>query len=541
MYEEFFSYFGLRANPFHVSPDPRFYIPTPAYESALSEIKFGIQTRQGLMVLTGDAGTGKTTLMQLLLEWLHESGHSSSYIFHSLLEPADLFSFILRDFGIPCASMEKGKVLQALHEWLVQRHAQGDTPVIVIDEAQVLLPQTLDELRLLLNLETPAGKLVQIVLAGQQELEVKLRRPELRQLRQRIVFHSRIAKMTLEETSSYISSRLASAGGSADIYPAETVESIHTFSSGIPRVVNLLCEHSLIGAYAAQEKNVSQETVQRVAAEFDLAAKPMAWETPAEASRYSRLLLFPLTEAKIPAALAHELAAATPAASAHMIHPDRVATGTTIPVGVPAAAFAAAASAGAHSSASVSPATSPAVKYSRSSSATPAVSVHAAPPLASELSRQETPRWKKVSTPSAFWPDLRSQFYALREYLAGTAASADSTPHSLKKYSDFLRSYSAGAGAHIQSVLPPARVFIGSVRKYFAEVVQSFVHDWRTWMPSSPADRVSERKQSLRARISRAKSRSRRSPSNMVTPITAWLKQPMANAQGVARLRKKHL
>ncbi|MDP9147937.1 MAG: AAA family ATPase, partial [Acidobacteriota bacterium] len=338
MYEEFFSYFALRANPFHVSPDPRFYIPTPAYESALSEIKFGIETRQGLMVLTGDAGTGKTTLMQLLLEWLHESGHSSSYIFHSLLEPADLFSFILRDFGIPCVSTEKGKVLQALHQWLIQRHAQGDTPVIVIDEAQVLLPRTLDELRLLLNLETPAGKLVQIVLAGQQELEGKLRRPELRQLRQRIAFHSRIAKMTLEETANYISSRLASAGGSADVFPAATVESIHKFSSGIPRVVNLLCEHSLIGAYAGQEKNVSQETVQRVAADFDLAAKPMAWESSAEASRYSRLLLFPLTEAKPETAVANAAAASTPAGSAHTIHPARVATAS---VGIPLALAAA--------------------------------------------------------------------------------------------------------------------------------------------------------------------------------------------------------
>jgi general secretion pathway protein A len=518
MYEEFFSYFGLRANPFHVSPDPRFYIPTPAYESALSEIKYGIETRQGLMVLTGEAGTGKTTLLQMLLEWLHGSGHSSSYIFHSLLEPADLFAFVLRDFGISCASTEKGKVLQSLHQWLIQRHAQGDTPVIVIDEAQVLPSRTLDELRLLLNLETPDGKLVQIVLAGQQELESKLRQPELRQLRQRIVFHSRIAKMTLEETTNYISSRLASAGGNSDIFSVAALEGIHTFSSGIPRVVNLLCEHSLIGAYAAQQQNISREIVQRVAADFDLAAKPMAWENPAEASKYSRLMLFPMTEAKIAsAAAAAKMASASPAASAQMIYPEQVA-------------MAAEASAGAQfSSVNVqqrpaSPVTDarPIVESRLAANSFAATSANTAeaPAMVSEIAQVQMPRWRKVSYGpsfgSSFLPTLKSYFHAARKV-------------------------SLHAGARIQSAWPAVWPYFDSIRKYFADVVQSFVQDWRAWMAPGSKTGITTRKSELPAKFQARKSRRKTIQKNVVTPLTAWLKQPIANAQGVARLPKKHL
>jgi general secretion pathway protein A len=489
MYEEFFSYFGLRANPFHVSPDPRFYIATPASESALSEIKFGIETRQGLMVLTGEAGTGKTTLLQMLLEWLHGSGHSSSYIFHSLLEPADLFAFILRDFGISCASMEKGKVLQALHQWLIERHAQGDTPVIVIDEAQVLLPRTLDELRLLLNLETPAGKLVQIVLAGQQELESKLRRPELRQLRQRVVFHSRIAKMTLEETTNYISSRLASAGGNGNIFPATAVEGIHTFSSGIPRVVNLLCEHSLIGAYAAQERSISRETVQWVAAEFDLAAKPMAWEKPVEAGKYARLLLSPMTEAKIASSrvVASVAAEVVSSASEHKNHPVPIAVAENQPpISTGTAAMAA-----------------------HHAAAAPAA-------MASEISQVEMPRWKKAGAHSSFRPALRSYFHMLRKL-------------------------SKQAGARGQSAWPVVRSYFDAVGNYCTDVAQSFVNDWRTWMHSDRKAGVTTHKRNLTAKFPVRKSRRKAIRANVVTPITAWLKQPMANEQGVARLPKKHL
>ena len=138
MYEQFFSFMGLREDPFHVSPDPRFYYSTPAHESALAELLYGIETRQGFLVLTGEAGTGKTCLLNQILDWLRRRGRSSAYIFHTHLKPIGLFRFILSDFGIPCQSKSKSDFVNALHTWLLQRHAAQDLPVLILDEAQGL-------------------------------------------------------------------------------------------------------------------------------------------------------------------------------------------------------------------------------------------------------------------------------------------------------------------------------------------------------------------------------------------------------------------
>jgi general secretion pathway protein A len=275
IYEHMFHSFGLRENPFHVSPDPRFLFSGPSYETALAELMFGIEAHRGLLVLTGEAGTGKTTLMRHFLQWLNSRQFSSSYIFHTHLDPADLFEFILRDFGVPVESTKKSDLLATLHRWLHARQAQGDSPVIIIDEAQALSLRTLSELNLLLNLENIRGKLVQIVLAGQPELEEKLRRPESRALRQRIMVRCRLPLLSLEETHEYIASRLIGAGGSgSQTFPTETVQTIYSYARGIPRLVNLLCEQSLIGAYADRSAIVSSANVRRVAAEFDLVGEP---------------------------------------------------------------------------------------------------------------------------------------------------------------------------------------------------------------------------------------------------------------------------
>jgi general secretion pathway protein A len=275
IYEHMFRSFGLKENPFHVSPDPRFLFSGRSYEAALAELMFGIEAHRGLLVLTGEAGTGKTTLMRHFLQWLKSRQFSSSYIFHSHLDPTELFEFILRDFEVPVESTKKSDLLATLHRWLHARQAEGDSPVIVIDEAQALSLRTLSELNLLLNLENIRGKLVQIVLAGQSELEEKLRRPESRALRQRIMVRCRLPLLSLEETQEYIASRLRGAGGSgAQTFPAETVETIYSYARGIPRVVNLLCEQALIGAYADRSSTVSPGNVRRVAAEFDLVGEP---------------------------------------------------------------------------------------------------------------------------------------------------------------------------------------------------------------------------------------------------------------------------
>jgi general secretion pathway protein A len=276
MDQQFFNFMGLREDPFHVSPDPRFYYFSPAHEAALADILYGIESRKGLMVLTGEAGTGKTSLLNLVLDWLKRRGRSCAFLFHTRLEPIGLLRIILSDFGVACESRSKSELVKTLHNWLVQRHMAGDLPVLILDEAQALPPQTLDELRLLLNLETPRGKLLQIVLSGQPELDEKLRLRGLRQLHQRVMCHSRLPVLTEKETAAYISTRLATAHCSnTAVFPNEVVQEIYRCSDGIPRVVNLLCEHALISAYAQQQHVVTPEMVQRIAVDFDLTAKPL--------------------------------------------------------------------------------------------------------------------------------------------------------------------------------------------------------------------------------------------------------------------------
>jgi general secretion pathway protein A len=268
---DLFAFFSLNEDPFHVSPNQRFYFSTSVHDSALVELLWGIESRQGLIVLTGNVGTGKTTLIKQILGWLEMKQRSSAYIFHTCLETVELLEFILRDFGISCTSSRKGDLVAALHQWVVDRNARGDCPVLILDEAQVLSADTLDEIRLLLNLENDNGKLLQVILAGQPELEDKLRLPGLQQLRQRIMIHSRLLPLTMDETARYIASRLAVAGAQdSSLFPPETVKAIHVCSRGIPRIVNLLCKDALVDAYANREKVITPDCIYRIASELNL-------------------------------------------------------------------------------------------------------------------------------------------------------------------------------------------------------------------------------------------------------------------------------
>jgi general secretion pathway protein A len=301
MNDQFFNFLGLREDPFHVSPDPRFYYSTPAHEAALVELLFGIETRQGFLVLTGEAGTGKTSLLNQILNWLHRRGRSTAYIFHTHLEPIGLLRFILSDFGLPCQSKSKSELVKTLHGWLVQRNAADDLPVLILDEAQAIPTHTLDELRLLLNLETPRGKLLQIILSGQPELDEKLRLPQLRQLRQRIMFHSRLSLLTPQETAAYISNRLAVAGcPDSSLFPDQVIQDIYRSSRGIPRVVNLLCEHALISACSERQRAVSPDMIRRIALDFDLLAKPLAVDDSEPQTDYAGFAKFPVMEERVP-------------------------------------------------------------------------------------------------------------------------------------------------------------------------------------------------------------------------------------------------
>jgi len=268
MYHKFF---GLRESPFNVSPDPRYLYTTPHTEEALACLTYGIQNRKGFVLLTGEVGTGKTTLINKLLEWLRREGMPTAFIFNSRLNVLQFFDFMMADFGIPCDSRLKSQVLMRLNHWLLERYRAGETPVLIVDEAQNLSPQVLEEIRLLTNLETYTEKLLQIVLSGQQELELKLRQPALRQLRQRITLRAKTHALTLEETSGYITGRLKIAGSDGQtLFTPSAIEAIHKYARGIPRVTNLLCEHALINAFADQVNPVGPELVEEVAQEFEL-------------------------------------------------------------------------------------------------------------------------------------------------------------------------------------------------------------------------------------------------------------------------------
>jgi general secretion pathway protein A len=265
------SFYGLKESPFNVNPDPRFLYLTKQIEEALTGLMYGIQTRKGFITLTGEVGTGKTTLVNRLLDWLHQRNARTAFLFNSRMNSNQLFDFILAEFDIQCDTKSKSQQLMKLNAWLLDRYRAGETVVLIIDEAQNLTYPVLEEIRLLTNLETSTEKLLQIVLSGQPELEEKLKLPQLRQLRQRIMLRCRTMPLTQEQTKEYIAERLRIAGASGEpIFSPKAIETIHVYSLGIPRVINLLCEHSLVNAFVEQQRPIQPKIIEEVAHEFQL-------------------------------------------------------------------------------------------------------------------------------------------------------------------------------------------------------------------------------------------------------------------------------
>jgi general secretion pathway protein A len=268
MYKEFY---GLRANPFNVNPDPRYLFLTRHTEEALACLTYGIQSRKGFVLLTGEVGTGKTTLINKLLEWLRLQQVATAFIFNSRLNVPQFLDYMMADFGIPCDSKLKSQILLRLYNWLLDRYRAGETAVLIVDEAQNLSDEVLEEIRMLTNLETFTEKLLQIVLVGQPELEQKMKQPQLRQLRQRLTLRAKTYALTLDETKAYVQQRLRIAGSNGQqIFEPEAVMAIHRYASGIPRVINLLCEHCLVSSFVDQQKMIGPAVVDGVARDFDL-------------------------------------------------------------------------------------------------------------------------------------------------------------------------------------------------------------------------------------------------------------------------------
>lgn len=270
MYKKFF---GLRTNPFGINPDPRFLWMTPHTKEVLTCLDYGIRTRKGFIVLTGEVGTGKTTLLKTLLSSLSNSHVATAFVFNPRMEFSDLLYLVMTDFGIEVKSSTKSQMLLQLYHWLLQRRVAGLTAALIIDEAQSLSLELLEEIRLLTNLETDTEKLLQIVLSGQPELEAKLKLPETRQLRQRIALLCRTRPVASADCRAYIEARLRIAGAADSVGPvfsSGAIEAIFRYSQGIPRIINLLCEHALVAAYADQLRPIPPVIIHEIATEFTL-------------------------------------------------------------------------------------------------------------------------------------------------------------------------------------------------------------------------------------------------------------------------------
>ncbi len=275
------SFFKLKASPFGTSPDPKFLYMMPHTREALACLEYGISARKGFTVLTGEVGTGKTTLLRRALSSFNGRRVSTAFVFNPRLEPLDFLEFVLTDFGIVPQTRTKSGMLLQLNRWLIERFRMEETCVVVVDEAQNLSWDLMEEIRLLTNLETSSEKLLQIVLSGQPELEEKLRHPSVRQLRQRVALWCRTQSLTESQTHAYVAERLRIAGATAPLFSLEALDLVHRYSRGIPRIINLLCEHSLIVAYVEQVEQVSAAIVDGVAQELELETQPFLISTAA--------------------------------------------------------------------------------------------------------------------------------------------------------------------------------------------------------------------------------------------------------------------
>ena len=249
------AYFGFSENPFNISPDPEFLYRSPQHEEALANLIYGVRSRKGFIVLTGEVGTGKTTMLECLRDYLESQRVEFAFIFNSRLTPDQFFEMMAFDFDLQCNRKSKPEVLFALNELLIKQAERGRTSVLIVDEAHNLDWEVLEEIRLLGNLETRQGKLLQIILAGQPELDRKLDASNLRQLKQRIVLRCTLNPLTPEEVIAYIETRLARAGmPNQSVFPPDVLEEVYKRSRGIPRLINLLCDNLLITAFAMEQR-----------------------------------------------------------------------------------------------------------------------------------------------------------------------------------------------------------------------------------------------------------------------------------------------
>ncbi len=280
MYKAFYK---LRANPFEITPDPSFLFSTPRHNEALASLYYGVRARKGFVVLTGEVGTGKTLLVRCVLELLRRTGVAFAYVFNPSLSALEFIRYIAGDFGLPVAGKAKDELVLALSAFLVDRHQRKLATLLVVDEAHHLSPELLEEVRLLTNLETTQQKLLQIVLAGQPELDEMLDSYALRQIKQRVALRCHLEPLNPEEVRGYVQNRLRIAGvpPGVSIFPEPAMHAIFLHSKGFPRLINTICENALLSGYGRRSAEITPEIIDEVAGDLRLGVVSGAGKTDA--------------------------------------------------------------------------------------------------------------------------------------------------------------------------------------------------------------------------------------------------------------------
>lgn len=266
MYNQFF---GLKERPFEITPDPDFLFLSENHREALAHMVYAARERKGFTVITGEVGTGKTTLVQAFLSQLNGKV-KTAYIFNPKLTALDFLRYICEDFGLKEEKHSKGQYVAQLHNFLLERYSRDDQVILIIDEAQSLPPVLLEEVRLLTNLETPKSKLLQVILVGQPELDAVLDSHPFRQLKQRVSLRYHLQPLDEEDTKKYVEKRLASAGAiDTHIFTAKAMGKIFTYSQGIPRLINIISDNALLAGYSENKKIIGPKMIKEASQKME--------------------------------------------------------------------------------------------------------------------------------------------------------------------------------------------------------------------------------------------------------------------------------
>ncbi|PYN80900.1 MAG: hypothetical protein DMD96_12595 [Candidatus Rokuibacteriota bacterium] len=282
----YLTFYGFKERPFNATPDPRFLYLTPGHREAFAQLVYSVRGNRGFLVLTGEVGTGKTTLLHAFRQRLDGTA-AVAHVFNSTLPFDELLEFVLEELGVPTPASSPAQRLLALRRFMLDRRRAGQNTVLILDEAQNLETATLEKIRLLSNLETPTEKLLQILLVGQPELWTKLERPELRQLLERIELRCSLSPLSRDQIRDYVKIRLRVAGSrDLELFSDRAQDRIAAYSRGIPRRVNILCDHCLVIGYADQRRRIDVDIVDQAIESLHGAARrparrpaALAWTT----------------------------------------------------------------------------------------------------------------------------------------------------------------------------------------------------------------------------------------------------------------------